>query len=250
MKRNDNFFLTLLLAVLLTLSATTAKAQDADDILRRVDRNLYPESMQMFYRVLHRTPNLEKSWMTIYLAHKKGNHTVALIIGPNELKGRTAMRDGDLIWMHVPGEMALREATLDKSFLGGVFTNADIFRQEFHLEYTPTLLEVTPDHFLLSLAPKKPTSPYSKIVMKVHRKLYVPMESTYYGGSGYPTKQFRYKAIRELSPELIRPSMIEAVNSTNPGYISIMRIGTLEARELPDSAFTKESLPRVGTLLK
>src|SRR3990172_6699980 len=83
-------------------AAGPARALDADELLRRVDRNLNPESYEMYRKLINIEPDGKRKEFVLFTAKKGRDAMIALFLDPPSEKER------------------------DHSVAGGVFNNADI----------------------------------------------------------------------------------------------------------------------------
>ena len=236
-------------ATLSNIKTVNAKAINAEEILWRVDRNLQPESSEIFFQVINKLPNGRKNHYSIYAAKGRDNRAAALIIAPDTLQGRAIMRIGDEVWMHIPGEVELRDSSLDQSLVGGVFNNADILMGDFSSDYTPRLLEERKEVLLLELMPRSKALPYSKVIMEVDRQLMLPLTVAQYDVGGSLLKTLSFQQVSSIFG-IPRPEMVEATSELNRNYSAVWRLGSIKPREFAADALTKKLLPEVGILIK
>ena len=76
-----------LLATLLCLFAFPVLALDGTDILKKVDRNLEPESYEMMRKLINIEPNGQKKEFVLYSVKKGRDRIVALFLAPLQHRG-------------------------------------------------------------------------------------------------------------------------------------------------------------------
>ena len=92
-----------LLWLLLCLSGAPAwAALDGTEILKKVDRNLEPESYEAYRKLTDIQPNGSKKEYVFYTMKKGRDKVVALFLSPPSDKGRTTLRTGDNMWLYMP----------------------------------------------------------------------------------------------------------------------------------------------------
>ena len=92
-KINSNVI--FLLVVFLCLLVTgTAVALDGNEILLQVDRNLQPESYEMYRKLINIEPDGSKKEYVLYTVKKGQDRMVALFLSPASEKGRSTLRLG------------------------------------------------------------------------------------------------------------------------------------------------------------
>src|SRR5574339_657820 len=129
-----NLVLRLLLAIVL-LGALPGVAADGNEILRKVDRNLEPESYEMYRKLINIEPSGDKKEFVLYSVKKGRDRVVALFLDPPSDKGRATLRLGDNMWLYIPNVGKPIRITRLQSVVGGVFSNADILNLDYSAEY-------------------------------------------------------------------------------------------------------------------
>ena len=249
-------FILFAICVLLSAHFSFATAQDqgtapmdAETILWQVDRNLHPESFEMFFQIINQLPNGRKNMFAIYAAKAKDRKAAALILSPDHLKGRTVLRIEDEVWLHIPGEIELRRSSLNQSLVGGVFNNADVLLGDYGTDYKPTLLEENDTSFLLELTPRSKGLPYAKMLLSVDRNLLLPQTLTQYSSAGKLIKTIAFEQISAIfgAP---RPEVMRSSSELNRRYSATLQLGSIKPREFPENTFTTDLIPKLGILLK
>ena len=118
-----------------------AAAFDGNDILRQVDRNLQPESYEMYRKLINVEPDGSKKEFVLYTVKKGQDKMVALFLSPASEKGRATLRLGENMWLYIPNVGKPLRITSLQSVVGGVFNNADILRLDYSTEYDATVAE-------------------------------------------------------------------------------------------------------------
>ena len=91
-----------LLWLVLCLVALPAAALDGTEILKKVDRNLEPESYEAYRQLIDIQPDGSKKESVLYTMKKGRDKVVALFLAPPSDKGRVTLRDGDNMWLYMP----------------------------------------------------------------------------------------------------------------------------------------------------
>ncbi|MBF0126006.1 MAG: outer membrane lipoprotein-sorting protein [Magnetococcales bacterium] len=223
---------------------------EADEILRQMDRKLHATSYESYARIAFEVPNGRVRTVTLYSARKSGRQALAVVVAPDDMKGRAVLRVGDGVWMHVPGELELRKSSLMVSMVGGVFNNADLLTGDFLEEYQPTLLGEEESAWRLELTPRFAGSPYARMELRVDKKNLTPVELAQFDGGGGRIKTIRYQDVQTMDGDHLHPMTMETVSGLNARYRSSWHLGQMTGRDFPAEAFTREFLPRAGRLMK
>ena len=240
---------TWLIAVLLAF-AQQAWALDGNDLLRKVDRNLEPESYEMYRKLINIEPNGNRKEFVMYSVKKGRDKVVALFLDPPSDKGRATLRTGDNMWLYIPSVGKPVRITSLQSIIGGVFNNADILRIDYAEEYNVESAAEEKDHYLLSLKAKSGEVAYDRLKMQVDRKLLLPVRIEAYAASGLLIKTLYFKDIKDFGGGIRRPATVETDSPVFKGYRSVMLYSQLRRRNFPDEVFTLNYLSRVEDLRK
>lgn len=239
--------LLTLLALLIAAPATSA-GLDGNDILRKVDRNLEPESYEMYRKLINIEPNGSKKEFVLYSVKSGRDKMLALFLEPAADKGRTTLRLGDNMWLFIPNVGKPVRITSLQSVIGGVFNNADILRLDYAVEYDAKIEEEQKDTVLLGLKAKSNEIAYDRLKMWVDRKAMLPVKIEAYAASGLLIKTLHFKDIKDFGAGLRRPAVVETDSPLFKGYVSIMLYSGIKKRQVADEAFTLNNMHRVEEL--
>jgi outer membrane lipoprotein-sorting protein len=244
-----NLARTSWLALLLAF-ALPAWAADGNEILRKVDRNLEPESYEMFRKLINIEPDGSRKEFVLYSVKKGRDKLVALFLAPPSDKGRATLRQGDNMWLYIPNVGKPVRITSLQSVVGGVFNNSDILRIDYAVEYNAESAVEEKDSWLLSLKARTGEVAYDRLKMWVDRKVLLPTRIEAYAASGLLIKTLHFKDIKDFGGGIRRPATVETDSPLYKGHKSVMLYSNLKKRELPDEVFTLNYLSRVEELRK
>lgn len=239
---------------LLTLAALClpmlASALDGVDILKKVDRNLEPESYESYRKLINIEPDGTKKEFVIYSVKKGKDQVATLFLSPTSDKGRSTLRQGDNMWLYIPSVGKPMRITSLQSITGGVFNNADIMRLDYAVEYDVKAIEEKGDLYLLDLKAKTGEVAYDNLKMKVDKKLLLPTEIEAYASSGMLMKTLRFKDIKDFGGGIKRPATIETDSPLYKDFKSVMLYSGLKKKEFSDEVFTQGFMSRMEELRK
>ncbi len=239
-----------LLTLLLIALALPAWATDGNELLKKVDRNLEPESYEMYRKLINIEPNGSKKEFVLYSVKKGRDKIVALFLSPPSDKGRATLRLGDNMWLYIPNVGKPVRITSLQSVVGGVFNNADILRIDYTAEYNAEKLEEEKDAYVLFLKARTGEVAYDRLKMWVDRKTVLPVKIEAYAASGLLIKTLHFRDIKDFGGGIRRPATVETDSPLYKGYKSVMLYSQLKKTSLPDEVFTLNYLPRVEDLRK
>lgn len=242
------WFKHTLLALL--LAPLAALALDGTALLKQVDRNLEPESYEMYRKLINVEPDGTKKEFILFSVKKGRDKVAALFMSPASDKGRATLRQGDNMWLYIPNVGKPVRITSLQSVTGGIFNNADILRVDYAEEYTVQAAEEQPDANVLTLKARTGEVAYDKLVMRVDKKLALPTQIEAFAASGMLVKTLRFKDIKDFGGGIKRPATVETDSPLHKGYVSVMLYSQLKKRVVPDEVFTVNFLSRLEELRK
>lgn len=240
----------ILLTLALLVALPVMAAVDGNEILKKVDRNLEPESYEMYRKLINIDPGGDKKEFVLYSVKKGRDKVVALFLSPSSDKGRATLRQADNMWLYIPSVGKPVRITSLQSIIGGVFNNADILRLDYTEEYTAEGVEEQKDAYILALKARSNEVAYDKLKMWVDRKVLLPTKIEAYAASGLLIKTLYFKDIKDFGGGIRRPATIETDSPLYKGYKSVMLYSQLKKREFKDEVFTLNYLSRVEDLRK
>ena len=239
-----------LLTLLLIALALPGWAIVGNELLKKVDRNLEPESYEMYRKLINIEPNGSKKEFVLYSVKKGRDKIVALFLSPPSDKGRATLRLGDNMWLYIPNVGKPVRITSLQSVVGGVFNNADILRVDYTAEYNAEKVDEEKDAYILALKARTGEVAYDRLKMWVDRKTLLPTMIEAYAASGLLIKTLHFRDIKDFGGGIRRPATIETDSPLYKGYKSVMLYSQLKKSTLPDEVFTLNYLPRVEDLRK
>lgn len=237
-----------LLLLLGCLIALPAAAIDGTQLLQKVDRNLEPESYEMYRKLINIEPDGSRKEFVLYSVKKGRDKMVALFLDPPSERDRATLRLGDNMWLYIPSVGKAIRITSLQSVIGGVFNNADILRLDYSTEYNVESVAEDKDTYLLALKARTGNVAYDRLKMRVDKKTTLPTVIECYAASGLLIKTLTYKDIKDFGGGIKRPATLETDSPLYKGYKSLMLYGQIRARTLRDEVFTLEYLPRAKEL--
>ena len=234
--------------LLFSLAAWPALALDGAALLQKVDRNLEPESYEMYRKLINIEPDGSRKEFVLYSVKQGRDKIVALFLAPSSDKGRATLRLGDNMWLYIPEVGKPMRITSLQSVTGGVFNNADILRVDYTAEYDVDQADEEKDAYLLSLKAKTGEVAYDRLKMWVDKKTLLPTTIECFAASGLLIKTLRFKDIKDFGNGIRRPATLETDSPLFKGYRSVMLYSQIKPRKFADEVFSLNYLPRVDDL--
>ena len=241
---------TKLLALAALCLPLLAYAIDGVDLLKKVDRNLEPESYASYRKLINIEPDGSKKEFVIYSVKKGKDQVATLFLSPSSDKGRSTLRQGENMWLYIPSVGKPMRITSLQSVTGGVFNNADIMRLDYAQEYDVASMTEQDELYLLDLKAKTGDVAYDKLKMSVDKKLVLPVKIEAYASSGMLMKTLYFKDIKDFGDGIKRPATVETDSPLYKDYKSLMLYSGLKKKELADEVFTQGFMSRLEELRK
>ena len=238
----------LFLFLICQLLVVSAFALDGNEMLQKVDRNLNPESFEMYRKLINIEPNGSKKEFVMYSVKKDKDKIASVFLSPVSEKGRSTLRIGENMWLYIPNVGKPIRITSLQSVTGGVFNNADIMRVDYSSEYNCDKIEEADKGYILYLKAKTKTVSYDQVKMWVDGKKPLPVKIECFASSGMLIKTLYFKNIKDFGGEIVRPAVIETDSPLYKDYKSIIIFAKVKAKNLPDEVFTLNFMPKIENL--
>jgi outer membrane lipoprotein-sorting protein len=234
-------------AVLLCLPLQT-RAMEGSEILKAVDRNLNPDSYEMYRKLINIEPDGKKREFVLYTVKKGRDRMAALFLSPASEKGRTTLRLDENMWLYIPAVGKPLRITSLQSVVGGVFNNSDILRLDYGAEYDAKKVTDAGDYYELELWAKNTSVAYDHLKMMVEKKNMLPTDIECYASSGMLIKTLHYSKTKDFGGGVVRPSMLKTDSPLYKGYKSVMIFARIREKNLEDEVFTLNYMSRIDSL--
>jgi len=238
----------IIILISLFLLPAWSLAMEGNEILAQVDKNMQPETYEMYRKLINVEPDGSKKEFVLYSVKKGPSTAVALFLQPASDKGRTTLRQDENMWLYIPNVGKPIRITSMQSVVGGVFNNSDILRLDYAAEYNAQGVEDKGDSYLLNLKAKSNAVAYDSLKMTVDKKTLLPTRIECYAISGMLIKNLQYSKIKDFGDGLVRPSMLETNSPLHKGYKSVMLFAMIRKRSIPDEVFTLSYLSKIDEL--
>jgi len=230
------------------VAASSVFAIDGNELLQKVDRNLNPESFEMYRKLINIEPDGSKKEFIMYSVKKGRDQVASVFMSPASEKGRATLRVGENMWLYIPNVGKPIRVTSLQSVIGGIFNNADIMRLDYSAEYNCDKVEHEEGILVLHLKAKSKSIAYDRLKMWVDDQKLLPSKIECFASSSMLIKTLYLKKIQDFGGDIVRPAVIETDSPLHKGYKSVMIFAKMKKRDLPDEAFTLNFLSRIESL--
>ena len=240
----------ILICLFALLVAVPAYAIDGTQLLKQIDRNLNPESYELYRKIINIEPDGSKKEYTLFSVKKGLDKVAALFLAPASEKGRSTLRLGDNMWLYIPTVGKPIRITSLTSVIGGVFNNSDILQLDYAAEYNVEKVEEVGNEYLLHLKAKTKTVAYDQLKLWADKNKKLPTKIECRTEAGMLIKTIYYKETKDFGGGIVRPSAIETDSPLYKGYKSVMLFANIKKRDFKDEAFTLTFMPNIESLRK
>lgn len=238
----------IMIVLFALLFTVPAYALDGAELLERIDRNLAPESYELYRKLINIEPDGKRKEFVLFTV-KKGNDKIAgLFISPASEKGRSTLRLGENMWLYIPNVGKPVRITSLQSVVGGVFNNSDILQLDYSEEYNVEKVEEQGKEYLLHLKAKTKTVAYDQLKMWVDKEKESPTKIECLTEASMLIKTIYFSDIKDFGEGIIRPATVETDSPLYKGYKSVMLFANFKKRELADEVFTLTYMPNLESL--
>jgi len=245
-----NVLKILLVLSLLIIGVPAYAAIDGTQLLKQIDRNLNPESYEMYRKLINIEPSGRKMEYTFYSVKKGLDKIAGLFLAPASDKGRSTLRLGDNMWLYIPNVGKPIRITSLQSVIGGIFNNADILSLDYSAEYDVQKVEEPENEYVLYLKAKTKTVAYDRLKMWVDKDKKLPTKIECLTEASMLIKTLYFKNIKNFEGGIVRPSVLETDSPLYKGYKSVMLFASIKQRDFKDEVFTLTYMPKMDSLRK
>lgn len=238
----------IIITFIFLLFAFPAYAIDGTVLLKQIDRNLNPESYEMYRKLINIEPDGSKKEFTLFSVKKGADKVAALFLAPASEKGRSTLRLGDNMWLYIPNVGKPIRITSLQSVVGGVFNNADILQLDYAAEYNVEKADETEKDYLLHLKARTKTVAYDRIKLWADKNKKLPVKIECLTEANMLIKTLYFKDVKDFGGGIARPSVIETDSPLYKGYKSVMIYANIKKRDFKDEVFTLTFMPNIESL--
>jgi len=238
----------IIIALMGLLSSMPAFALDGNEILKQVDRNLNPDSFEMYRKLINIEPDGTKKEFIMFSVKKGKEKIASVFLSPASEKGRATLRIGENMWLYIPNVGKPLRITSLQSVTGGVFNNSDIMQVDYNSEYNCEKIETTEKGYTLYLKAKLKNVAYETLTMFIDSQKLLPYKIEAYAASGMRIKNLYFKNIKDFGNGVVRPEIIETDSPLYKGYKSYIVFANVKKRDLASEIFSLNYMQKIDGL--
>lgn len=223
-------------------------ADEADDIIKRIDQNMRGESVYSKVTMQISTQKHTRS-MQIESWSKGKKKNFVKILNPSKDRGITFLSLDGQMWQYIPKierTIKIPPSMMLQNWMGSDISNDDMVKQSSIVDdYNAKLLSKKGKIAIIQLTPKPNASVvWGKIVSKVDTTHYTGIEDKFYDENGVQVRVFRYANVKKFGKYYI-PTKWTIKPSNNKGHSTTMTINQAKY-DIPINSnyFTKSAMKR------
>jgi outer membrane lipoprotein-sorting protein len=240
--------LKIVMVVLSLLVALPGYALDGTALLKKIDRNLNPESFESYRKLINVEPDGRKKEYTLFTVKKGVDKVASVFLAPASEKGRSTLRLGDNMWFYIPNVGKPIRITSLQSVVGGVFNNSDILQLDYAAEYDVEKVEETGGEYLLYLKAKTKSVAYDRLTIWADKGKLLPTKIECLTEANMLIKTLYFKDHKDFGGGIMRPAVIETDSPLYKNYKSILIYAKVKQRTFKDEVFTLTFMPNLESL--
>jgi outer membrane lipoprotein-sorting protein len=230
------------------LCAVPCVGQDPAALLKKIDRNLEPDSYEMYRKLVNIEPDGRKKEFLLYMVRKGNDKVAGAFLSPPSDKDRAMLRLGDNMWLYIPNVGKPVRITSLQSATGGVFNNADILRIDFAAEYDVEQLADSGGEYLFHLKARSRTVAYDRLRMWASKTALLPTKVECLTEANMLIKTLHFSEVKDFGDGIVRPAVIETDSPLYKGYKSTMVYAKIRRKAIKDEVFTVNYMDKLKDL--
>lgn len=228
-------------------------AQDATDIIRKMDQKMRGESLKAEMTMSIIRPSWERS-ISMKTWSRDTEYSLILITEPARDEGTAFLKRGNEIWNWVPNvgrTIKMPPSMMMQSWMGSDFTNDDLVRESSIVkDYEHELVgeETIRDYlcYKIEMTPK-PDAPvvWGRVDVWVSKDEYLQLRSEFYDEDGELINVMEAMNVQEFDGRSI-PARLEMIPMDKEGHKTVIEYKSMKFNEgIPESFFSVQNMRRV-----
>ncbi len=234
--------------LLISLFTTSIFASEADEIVKKLDKNFRGESIYMKITMNIKSLRHERTIKMKTWAKGKDKSFVKIIFPPRD-KGITFLSLDNEMWNYVPKIeriIKIPPSMMLQNWMGSDISNDDMVNQSSIVDdYNAKILKKDGHITTIELSAKEDAPVvWGKIISKIDTRYYVSLEDIFYDEYGEKIRVFTYKDVKKFG-KYYMPTIWEIQPVDKKDNLTTMIVEDVEYDlEISDQYFKKSALKR------
>jgi outer membrane lipoprotein-sorting protein len=235
--------LTLLFSLCLQLLAITA-----DEIIKKVEHNIQSDSGYSKITMVVTTARGERT-MRMESWNRGNDKSFIKVLYPKQDRGITFLKINTTMWQYVPKIekiIKIPSSMMMQSWMGSDFTNDDMAKESSIVkDYNAEISAEDETQYTLSLLPKEDAPVvWGKIVMKIEKEDFIPLQAVYFDEDGIEQRVLYYSEVKVFGTHHL-PTRMTLIPSNKEKNKTVVIMDEVDFDiVIDDSRFSKSALKR------
>lgn len=236
------------LLLFLVTSVLLLNANEAKDIIQKVDANMRGKNIYMQMKMRIVAQGYKRSMQMQIWAEGSKKSFVKILYPPKD-RGITFLSLNNQMWQYVPKIeriIKIPSSMMLQNWMGSDITNDDMVKQSSIVDdYNAKLLQLKNNHAFIELTPKEDAAVvWGKIVSEIDLKTYTNVEDTFYDEYGKEVRTFRYKNVKKVGGYFLPTIWIIQPSNKKKSYTKITIEDVKYDGDISQKYFEKSALKR------
>jgi len=238
------------LVFLAILSPRSTLGQTGDEILKIVEDTINAPGDRVAYQRITLIDRKGNKKVREVRTYQKGSEKLLIrFLSPADVKGVSFLvLSKNRMYLYMPAFRKVRRIAShikNENFMGTDFSYEDLAEAKFTEDYTARLVREESDRYILEIVPRPDADVgYSREILVVEKKSYIPIRSELYGKDGKLMKVMRMEGVKKVEGYWMPTKII--METVKTGHQTVVEL--LDIRHdtgLSDAVFTKRNLKRM-----
>jgi len=215
------------IAILLALIVLPLQADEANDIIHKVDQNMRGKSVYMKLKMVIRSGGHTRS-MEMETWAKGKKRSFVKILAPSRDRGITFLNLDGQMWQYIPRierTIKIPPSMMLQNWMGSDITNDDMVKQSSIVDdYHAKLLSKKGSIATIELTPKPNAAVvWGKIVSQIDTTHYTEVKDIFYDEDGSKVRVFTYSGVKQFGRYFL-PTVWRVKPFNRKGHMTTIRI--------------------------
>ncbi|HBS06039.1 MAG TPA: outer membrane lipoprotein-sorting protein [Leptospiraceae bacterium] len=224
-RRLSILFFAISCAGLISLSSQNLQAEPtAREVVNQMDQKTRGNTSQGLMELQIDRDRVHRSLLMQIWDESSTDRGFIRVLKPERDRGTAFLKVKNNMWQYVPSinkEIKIEGSLLQDSWMGSDFTNDDLLRATSVVDdYTHKFLSTSGEEYTIEMIPKPSAAVvWSRIVLKVRKSDYLPVEQQFFDHKGRLKKKMLYDKIQPMGGRTI-PTRYQMISLENGREVS------------------------------
>jgi hypothetical protein len=230
-----------ILMLSLFITASVLSAQDANEIIRKVDRIMFPDARSEIILIFEKNKMKKDEYKFVSYSKDLNQKIIVRFTSPKNMAGNDLLFIDQNVWTY--DKKAQRTVKIPSNLTFGTtgFSFGDVVRLNMTDNYAASVSSRDDAKWVLNLTSRERNAPYFRIELEVKKDGFIPVKGTCFGRNNNIIKTMEYSDIKTVNG-IKKPVKITVKSPLEPDQVSTMILLNEALKEYPDRIFNKNNL--------